>query len=105
MYNLDMKQIRWGAEKNEYLKATRSVCFEDVVVSIEAGGLLDDIEHSNSSKYPKQRILIVLIVDYVYSVPYVSNNEGVFLKTIYPSRKHAALYITEKGNGKNTDNR
>ncbi len=94
-----MKQMNWSSEKNSFLKATRSVCFEDVVSSIEAGGLLDDIEHTNCEKYPHQRVLVVLINDYVYCVPYVRDDEGLFLKTIYPGRKFTATYLTEKDHG------
>jgi hypothetical protein len=63
------------------------VCFEDIVAAIESGGLLDDIEHVNSKKYPHQRMFVVLFNDYVYGVPYVANDEEIFLKTVYPSRK------------------
>jgi len=61
--------------------------------------LLDDIEHTNSVKYPHQRVFVVLIGDYVYSVPYVFDDKGVFLKTIYPSRKLTAIYLGEKDHG------
>ena len=49
------------------LKASseRAVCFEDIVAAIENGGVLDDIEHKNSAKYPNQRIYVVLYKAYV----------------------------------------
>lgn len=50
-------------------------------------GLLDIVEHPNKSKYPSQGIFIINIDDYVYLVPFVEDNEIVFLKTIIPSRK------------------
>jgi len=93
-----MKQTNWSVEKNEFLKATRAICFEDVIASIEAGGLLDDIEHANSAKFPHQRVLVVLINGYVYGVPYVSDDKEIFLKTVYPSRKLTAAYLTGKDN-------
>ena len=94
-----MKKVNWSAVKNENLKSTRSVCFEDVISSIESGGLLNDIEHSNSQKFPHQRMYVVLINDYVYGVPYVFDDDGIFLKTIYPSRKLTASYLARKNNG------
>jgi hypothetical protein len=94
-----MKQINWSPEKNEFLKATRSVCFEDVIAAIDGGGLLDDIEHINAQKYQHQRMLVVLMNGYVYGVPYVFDAKEIFLKTVYPSRKLTALYLTDDENG------
>jgi len=83
------KSIRYSFEKNELLKEERGVSFEDVILSIEEGNLLDDLEHPNKDKYSNQSIFIILvkIKDYVYYVPYVEDNETIFLKTIVPSRK------------------
>ncbi len=90
------KKLTWDIEKNKWLvsNSDRAVCFEDIVASIETGGLLDDIEHINSEKYPHQRMYVVLLNDYVYCVPYVEDDESVFLKTVYPSRKLTAIYLT-----------
>ena len=90
-----MRQMTWNPKKNRELQKNpnRAICFEDIVAAIESGGLLDDIEHVNSSKYPHQRILVVLVNDYVYGVPYVATGEEIFLKTAYPSRKLTQKYI------------
>jgi hypothetical protein len=95
-----MSQFKWSADKNLQLKNNpqRAVCFEDIVTAIENGGLLDDIEHKNSAKYPHQRIYIVFHNNYVYGVPYVRDEEGIFLKTIYPSRKLTGIYVKGKDN-------
>ncbi len=84
-----MKAIAWSPEKNRELKsdAERNVCFEDIVAAIESGGVLDDIEHPSSQKYPGRRMLVVLAEAYVYAVPYVRTPEGMFLKTVFPSRR------------------
>ncbi|MEA2028880.1 MAG: BrnT family toxin [Campylobacterota bacterium] len=83
------KAVRYSYEKNEILKSERGVSFEDVILAIEHGDLLDDIAHSNKEKYPNQNIFIILIriKEYVYLVPYVEDDEVIFLKTIIPSRK------------------
>lgn len=88
------KTIRFSLEKNEILKKERSISFEDVILSIEDGNLLDDIEHPNKDKYPNQNIFIILvkIKDYVYLVPYVEDNTSIFLKTIIPSRQMNKKY-------------
>jgi len=74
-------------------KRERGTSFEEVVFYVENGGLLDEIAHPNSQDYPHQRIFIVAIEDYVYLVPYVENEEEIFLKTIIPSRKFTKIYF------------
>lgn len=83
------KTIRYSLGKNEILKKERDISFEDVILSIENGFLLDDIEHSNKEKYENQNIFIILveIKNYVYLVPYVEEEDYIFLKTIIPSRQ------------------
>jgi hypothetical protein len=54
------------------------------------------IEHPNQNRYPGQKIATVWIDDYVYLVPYVESNEGIFLKTIIPSRKATDKYVRAK---------
>jgi hypothetical protein len=82
-----MKSINWNTEKNLLLKKTRGICFEDIVFFIERGDVLDDYEHPNQKDYPGQRIMVVGIGDYAYLVPFVENDEELFLKTLIPSRK------------------
>lgn len=88
-----MKYFDWDEEKNSLLKKLREVSFEDVQTAIEEGRVLDDLDHPNKRKYPKQRILIVAIDNYVYYVPYVEDEEKIFLKTIFPSRKATKKYL------------
>jgi hypothetical protein len=47
-------------------------------------------------KYPGQKIAMVAIEGYVYLVPYVENNDEIFLKTIIPSRKATNKCMGEK---------
>ncbi|MBI3956178.1 hypothetical protein HY339_02885 [Candidatus Gottesmanbacteria bacterium] len=54
------------------------------------------LRHENVERHPNQRIMVINISDYAYLVPYVEDTEKIFLKTIYPSRKHTKVYI-EKG--------
>ncbi len=80
-------------EKNDLLKRTRNVCFEDVLFAIESDNLLAIIEHNNQIKYKWQKILIVKINNYVYRVPYIEENKKIFLKTIFPSRIDTKFYL------------
>ena len=91
-----MNIFRWENEKNELLKKNRGVCFEQVVILMERGDVLDTIEHPNQNRYPGQKIATVWIDEYVYLVPYVESNEGIFLKTIIPSRKATDKYVRAK---------
>ena len=88
------KSIRYSLEKNELLRAQRNISFEDILLALENGDLVDDIEHPNKEKYPNQNIFIILvrIKDYIYLVPYVEDEESIFLKTIIPSRKMNKKY-------------
>ncbi len=82
-----MKQINWNEEKNKLLKHERSISFEDILYYLENEKILDIIEHPNKLEYPNQKIFVIQIVDYVYLVPFVENEDEIFLKTIIPSRK------------------
>lgn len=93
-----MKTFVWNNEKNDLLKAERQVTFEEVILCIEMGFLLDVLEHPNQEKYEGQKIFVVQIDDYVYLVPFVENEREVFLKTIIPSRKATKKYL--KGGSK-----
>lgn len=90
-----MKSFRWSPEKNESLKEGRCISFENIVVAIESGGLLDIVEHPNKAKYPRQQILVVAADRYVYLVPFVEEENYFFLKTIIPSRKATRDYSTQ----------
>jgi hypothetical protein len=88
-----VKTFSWNTDKNKMLKAERLICFEDIVLCIEMGFLLDILEHPNQEKYKGQRIFVVQVDDYAYLVPFVENEVEVFLKTIIPSRKATKKYL------------
>ncbi|PIS21802.1 toxin [candidate division WWE3 bacterium CG08_land_8_20_14_0_20_41_15] len=95
-----MKYIDWNEEKNKLLRSQRDVSFEDIVVSISEGGLLDILENKNSERYPNQKIFVVNIRNYGYLVPFTEDEEKIFLKTIIPSRKATKEYLVKKKGGK-----
>ena len=90
-----MKPFRWNAEQNESLRSERGISFENIVVAIGSGGLLDILAHPNQAKYPKQRILVVSCDNYAYLVPFVEEEDYFFLKTVIPSRKAARDYLNQ----------
>ncbi len=88
-----MKYFDWDNAKNEKLKSERGVGFEDVIMAIEAGDILDILENANKEKYPNQKVFVIKIEEYVFIVPFVEDEEKVFLKTIIPSRKATKKYL------------
>ena len=79
--------MRWSAEKSLSLKAERGVSFEEVLSAVSQGGLLRVMDHPNQAKYGHQKMLVVRIRAYAYLVPFVENEDEIFLKSIMPSRK------------------
>lgn len=79
-----------------HLKAQRSIGFEDIQAAIEEGKVLEDTDHPLKSKYPNQKVFIVEFDEYVYVVPYVEDNEKIFLKTIYHSRRMTKKYLGKR---------
>lgn len=88
-----MKRFDWNAEKNRWLMENRGISFEDVLYAIQSGGLLDDDKHPNETKYLHQRMMVVNLDDYAWLVPYVEDNDTLFLKTIIPSRKATMRFL------------
>lgn len=91
-----MKYFDWDEVKNRKLREEREICFEDVVVAVDEGRILDVLYHPNSSRYQHQLVLVVEISQYVYLVPLVEDDDKVFFKTIFPSRKMTKKYLIKK---------
>lgn len=92
----------WNEEKNSQLKQERNIGFEQIVIAIDEGAVLDICKHPNQEKYKNQYLIIVEINSYAYVIPSAVDEEYWFLKTIYPSRRHTKLYLKDKsGGGKN----
>jgi uncharacterized DUF497 family protein len=87
------KLIRWNEDKNNLLQIERGLGFEVVSSAIEEGRILDILDHPNQEKYPNQRLFIIEINQYAYVIPFVENEQEVFLKTIIPSRKMTKKYL------------
>jgi hypothetical protein len=92
-----MKPFRWNHEKNELLKLEWEISFEEIVLSIEAGGLMDILKHPNQGKYLNQLVFVVAYDGYIYLVPFVEEANYYFLKTIIPSRKATRDYLGRGG--------
>ncbi len=80
-----MSQIKWNSLKSQRLKRVRGVSFEEIIQA----ELLDIRDHPSRIG---QQILIYKYKGYVWVVPFIIREEGIFLKTLYPSRKYKKLY-------------
>lgn len=92
------KIIRWNPEKGKQIRANASrggIGFEECAVAIEEGQILDIIQNP-SSNHTEQQTYVLPIEGYVYLVPFVENDDEIFLKTLYPSRKHKAIYLDKE---------
>jgi uncharacterized DUF497 family protein len=91
-----VKYFDWNDAKNSRLRKERGIGFEDIVFHIERGDLLDILEHPNPDRYASQRIFVIQRDEYVSPVPFVEDEDTVFLKTIIPSRRATKQYLGEE---------
>lgn len=88
-----MTIIRWDEDKNEWLRQTRGVSFEQVATLVAYSRVLAVMENPIGEKYPHQKIAVVEIEGYAYLVPYEHIGDEIVLKTIIPSRKATRDYL------------
>jgi hypothetical protein len=82
-----MADISWNIVKNERLKKTRGVSFEELL----GKGKLLSVKRHHARK--DQYIMLFDYKKYVWVVPYVKDDRNnIFLKTLFPSRKYTSLY-------------
>lgn len=91
-----VKPFRWDPDKNDQLIRERGVSFEQVTVAVENDGLLQVLPHPNPDRYPRQKIMVVGIDGYAFLVPFVEEDEYLFLKTVIPSRKATRDFLGSK---------
>ena len=92
-------RFEWDPHKNRQLERERGVSFEEAAFLIETGQVLAVNRHPKE-RYEHQMIAVIEINSYAYVVPYVEEDDYLFLKTIFPSRKYTKEYLREeKKNG------
>jgi len=89
--------IRWNQTKSSRLKRIRGVSFEEIIHAKFLG-----IEKNPSRD--NQGVLVCEHKGYVWAVPFVLEAGGIFLKTIYPSRKFKKIYRERGHDEKNKIN-
>ena len=93
---MSQRRILWNPEKDQMLRLAEGrfgIGLAECAVAIEEGRILDDIESATRSNL---RVFILEIDDCAVVVPYVFDEDTVFLKTMFPSRKHTARYLRTK---------
>lgn len=93
--NWSITVFEWNESKNRLLKDMRNISFEDIVIAIENGNLIEVIDNP-SWNFDNQKCYIVNINNYAYLIPFVIEENKVFLKTIFPSRKHTKFYLSNR---------
>jgi uncharacterized DUF497 family protein len=83
----------WDDKKSAALKTERGISFEDAIVAIENGKILDIFDHPNQIRYKGQVLIIIEVNNYACVIPAVKEKDTYFLKTIFPSRKYTDRYL------------
>lgn len=92
----DPIEFHFDGDKNQRLKEERGISFEEIILLINDGYMVDVVEHHNPKKYPNQKFYLVDVDGYIYLVPFIREGNKIFLKTIYPSRKVTKEYLGKK---------
>ena len=86
------KVFDWDNEKNRKLIKARKISFEAIVSLIESGNIIATV--TGKGKYAHQKQFIVEMNKYIYVVPFVEDDQKIFLKTIIPSRKLTKKFLS-----------
>ena len=81
-----MKECRWNLGKNEWLKRTRGIGFEQLIFARQ-------IVVEKHPRRERQTLLIFEYEGYAWSVPCLDGGDHYFLKTAYPSKKYTRIHL------------
>jgi hypothetical protein len=88
------QDIQWNVEKDAWLQGMRGLSFNMAEEAIAGDEIVDDFQHP---KKAHQRIMVFRVGGRCVAVPYVSQEDGRFLKTMYFSRDLDKKYGVENG--------
>lgn len=86
---ISVKLIQWNYLKSDRLKKTRGVSFDEIIRS----KLIAIKRHPNKIH---QDIMLFEYKNYIWVVPFVKMDGGIFLKTLFASRKYTKLWKEDK---------
>ena len=80
-----MKELKWDSLKSLWLKEHRGALFEEIIQATV-------VAIKDHPGRPHQKLMLFDFQDYIWLVPYVENEQEIFLKTAYRSRKYTKRY-------------
>lgn len=83
------KRVEWNIDKAKQLKKELCIDIKLISVMIEDGKFLDIREVPSR---PNQKMFILDYGDYIICVPFVEDDQKIFIKTAYRNRKTNKLY-------------
>ena len=78
-------EIRWNKLKSKRLKQTRGVSFEEILKT-------QWVDRRPHPARKDQELFLFEHQGYIWAVPFMTDEKGFFLKTLYRSRKFTKLY-------------
>lgn len=89
------KLIYWDKIKDSRLRIERGIGFGLIAEKLGRDAYLAVVDHWNQTLHPGQRVFVVDVEGYAHYVPFAESPASVFLKTIFPSRKAARVYLRD----------
>lgn len=80
-----MKTIEFNPEKRKKLIEERGIDLVEIVYIIESGNYLEILEHPTRDH---QKLFIINLNGYICCVPFVEDDEKIFLKTARYDRRY-----------------
>jgi hypothetical protein len=82
--------LHWNDEKDRWLIRNRGVSLKAIADKIVSGEYTDILENPSRAE---QYVFIIDVENYTWAVPFIiEEDETIFLKTAYPSRKFHKRY-------------
>ncbi len=78
--------IRWDRAKDDWLKRVRGVGFKEIMRA-------RFIAREAHPRKPHQKLMFFEMNGYIWVVPYVRDENGIFLKTLFPSRVYTRKWM------------
>jgi len=95
--------IDWSPNKSAELQMRYGFGFDRLMAAAKLGGVIAERKHPNSERYPHQYQWVIDLDGYIWIVPFVRSEEGIFLKTFFPSRKATREYLGAVSHEERTD--
>ena len=86
------KEIEWNAEKAELLWKERGVDMNEIASLLKEDKYFAIEDVPNQKLHPGQKMFVLAYNDYTFCVPFVKDEETVFIKTAFPSRFYHKIY-------------